>query len=139
MLAHRQAGHANDAVLAMIGLGRATYQLGNQDEAIRRLRDAEAIATEISNPQRLAEVRSALAEIGEGQAGPLPDGLTARQAEVLRLLAAGMSNKQIAAELYLSPATVERHLATIYRKLSVSGRVEATRYAVRSGLAGPAR
>jgi predicted ATPase/DNA-binding NarL/FixJ family response regulator/DNA-binding XRE family transcriptional regulator len=139
MLAHRQAGHANDAVLAMIGLGRATYQLGNQDEAIRRLRDAEAIATEISNPQRRAEVRSALAEIGEGQAGPLPDGLTARQAEVLRLLAAGMSNKQIAAELYLSPATVERHLATIYRKLSVSGRVEATRYAVRSGLAGPAR
>jgi predicted ATPase/DNA-binding NarL/FixJ family response regulator/DNA-binding XRE family transcriptional regulator len=137
MLAHRQAGHANDAVLAMIGLGLADYQLGRKDEATRRLRDAEAIATQIANPQRLAEVRAALAEVGESSAGVLPDGLTARQAEVLRLLAGGMSNKQIAGELYLSPATVERHLATIYRKLSVAGRVEATRYAVRSGLAGP--
>ena len=65
----------------------------------------------------------------------LPDGLTARQAEVLRLLAAGMSNKEIAAALYLSPSTVERHLATIYRKLGLGGRVEAARYAVEHGLA----
>lgn len=139
MTAHRQAGHAHDAVLAMIGLGRATYRLGDRDGAIRLLREAESAASEIASPQRLAEVRSALAETGETAAGPLPGGLTARQAEVLRLLAAGMSNKQIAGELYLSPATVERHLATIYRKLSVSGRVEATRYALSSGLAGPAR
>ncbi|HEY2443029.1 MAG TPA: tetratricopeptide repeat protein [Streptosporangiaceae bacterium] len=165
MVAHQQAGHRTDAVLAMIGLGRATYQLGRRDEAIRQLRDAEAIATEIANPQRLAEVRTALAETGQtgeaseekpgapsaaahagpgAHAGPnaragLPDGLTVRQAEVLRLLAGGMSNKQIASELYLSPATVERHLATIYRKLSLTGRVEATRYAVRTGLADPSR
>ena len=46
-----------------------------------------------------------------------------------------MSNKQIAAELYLSPATVERHLATIYRKLGLAGRVEAARYALAHGLA----
>jgi DNA-binding CsgD family transcriptional regulator/predicted negative regulator of RcsB-dependent stress response len=139
MLAHQQGGHANDAVLAMIGLGLAEHRLGHQAEARRRLRDAEAIATQIASPQRLAEVRAALAEIGENTAAPPPDGLTARQAEVLRLLAGGMSNKQIAGELYLSPATVERHLATIYRKLGLTGRVEATRYAVRSGLAGPAR
>jgi DNA-binding NarL/FixJ family response regulator len=123
----------------MIGLGRAMHRLGRTNEAIRRLRDAEALATQIASPQRLAELRAALAEIGEGGAGPLPDGLTTRQAEVLRLLAGGMSNKQIASELYLSPATVERHLATIYRKLSLTGRVEATRYAVQNGLAGPAR
>jgi DNA-binding NarL/FixJ family response regulator len=49
-----------------------------------------------------------------------------------------MSNKQIAAELFLSPATVERHLATIYRNLSLGGRVEATRFAIEHGLAGPA-
>jgi len=72
---------------------------------------------------------------GAAAAGPLPGGLTTRQAEVLRLLAAGMSNKQIAAELYLSPATVERHLATIYRKLGLAGRVEAARYALAHGLA----
>jgi len=46
-----------------------------------------------------------------------------------------MSNKQIAAELALSPATVERHLATIYRKLGLGGRVDAARYAVAHGLA----
>jgi DNA-binding NarL/FixJ family response regulator len=65
----------------------------------------------------------------------LPDGLTARQAEVLGLLASGLSNKEIAGQLYLSPATVERHLATVYRKLGVTGRVEAARYAMVHGLA----
>jgi DNA-binding NarL/FixJ family response regulator len=102
-------------------------------EALRQLRAAEALAAEIANPQRLAEVRAALAEAGEGVA-PLPGGLTARQAEVLRLLASGLSNKEIAGQLYLSPATVERHLATVYRKLGVTGRVEAARYAIAHGL-----
>jgi non-specific serine/threonine protein kinase len=139
MVAHQQVGHTNDAVLAMIGLGRADFKLGRADEANRLLRDAEVIAEQLASPQRLAEVRAALAEVGAKVSGVLPDGLTARQAEVLRLLAAGLSNKQIASELYLSPATVERHLATIYRKLNLTGRVEATRYAVRTGLAGPAR
>jgi DNA-binding NarL/FixJ family response regulator len=54
------------------------------------------------------------------------------------LLAAGLSNKQIAAELYLSPATVERHLATIYRNFGLNGRVEAARFAIEHGLAEPA-
>lgn len=54
-----------------------------------------------------------------------------------RLLAAGLSNRQIAAELQLSPATVERHLATVYRKLGVTGRVDAARYALAHGLAAP--
>lgn len=139
VLAHQEAGHANDVVMALVGLGRASHRLGHTDDAARHLRAAEAMADGIANPQRLAEVRDALAEIGETAAGAPPGGLTARQAEVLRLLSAGMSNKQIAAELYLSPATVERHLATVYRKLGLGGRVEATRYAVSHGLAGPAR
>jgi predicted ATPase/DNA-binding CsgD family transcriptional regulator/DNA-binding XRE family transcriptional regulator len=137
--AYQEAGHLHDAVEAMIGLGRASYRLGHQGDAVRHLRAAEAMADEIANPQRLAEVRAALAEIGESGGAALPDGLTVRQAEVLRLLAAGMSSKQIAAALYLSPTTVERHLATVYRKLGLGGRVEATRYALAHGLAGPAR
>jgi predicted ATPase len=138
-LAQQEAGHAHDTVEAMIGLGRASYRLGRRGDAARHLRAAEAVADEIANPQRLAEVRAALAEIGENAGAPLPDGLTARQAEVLSLLAAGMSSKQIAAELYLSPTTVQRHLATVYRKLGLNGRVDATRYALAHGLAGPAR
>ena len=133
--AHREAGHPHDTVEAMIGLGRAWHQLGRTDDALRQLRAAEALAAEIANPQRLAEARAALAEVGGAVA--LPDGLTARQADVLRLLATGLSNKQIAGRLYLSPATVERHLATVYRKLGVTGRVEAARYAMAHGLAGP--
>jgi len=133
--AYQEAGHGHDAVEALTGLGRASCRLGRADEGAGHLRAAEALAGELGNPQRLAEVRAALAESTGAVAGPLPGGLTARQAEVLRLLAAGMSNKQIAAELYLSPATVERHLATIYRKLGLAGRVEAARYALAHGLA----
>jgi DNA-binding NarL/FixJ family response regulator len=125
--------------MALTGLGRAAYRHGRRDEAVRHLRAAEALAAGIANPQRLAEVRAALAEIGENGAASLPDGLTARQVDVLRLLADGKSNKQIAAELRLSPVTIERHLATVYRKLGLGGRVEAARYAVAHGLAAPAR
>ena len=120
---------------ALTGLGRVSYHLGRPDEGAQHLLAAQALAGELGNPERLAQVRAALAETGGAAAGPLPGGLTPRQAEVLRLLAAGMSNKQIAAELYLSPSTVERHLATIYRKLGLTGRVEAARYALANGLA----
>jgi predicted ATPase/DNA-binding NarL/FixJ family response regulator/DNA-binding XRE family transcriptional regulator len=136
--AHQEADHPHDAVEAMIGLGRAVHRLGRADEAVRQLRAAEAVAEGIASPQRQAEVRAALADLGETTAAALPDGLTSRQAEVLRLLAGGLSNKQIAAELFLSPATVERHLATVYRKLGVGGRVEAARYAIAHGLASSA-
>ena len=138
--AYQEAGHPFDAVEAMLGLGRAAGRLGRAGEAAAHLRAAEALAAEIRNPLRLDQVRAALAEAGVAAAGttaasPPPGGLTARQAEVLGLLATGMSNKQIAAELALSPATVERHLATIYRKLGLGGRVDAARYAVAHGLA----
>jgi predicted ATPase/DNA-binding CsgD family transcriptional regulator len=128
-------GHTHDVIEAMIGLGRACHELGQADEAARHLRTAEAMAHEIANPRLLAQATAALAETAGGTAGPLPGNLTPRQAEVLRLLADGLSNKEIAARLYLSPGTVERHLATIYRKLRLGGRVEAARYAVEHGLA----
>jgi DNA-binding CsgD family transcriptional regulator len=64
----------------------------------------------------------------------LPDGLTAREAEVLRLLAAGHTNKEIAGQLVLSVYTVERHLANAYRKISVRNRADATAYVLRANL-----
>jgi len=150
MAAAQAGGHPHDVIEAMIGLGRVRQQSGQHEEAVRQLQAAEALATEIGNPQRLAAARAALAELvradagpagtgfakaGPGGAAPLPAGVTRRQADVLRLLAAGLSNKQIAAELYLSAATVERHLATIYRNLGLGGRVEAARFALENGLA----
>ena len=142
------SGHPHDVVEAMIGLGRVHAATGDHRGAVGRLRAAHALATEIGNPQRLAEAEAALAEVtGPGSATaaqaearpPRPENLTSRQAEVLALLAAGLSNKQIAAELYLSTATVERHLATIYRNLGLGGRVEAARFAMEHGLAGQPR
>jgi DNA-binding NarL/FixJ family response regulator len=65
---------------------------------------------------------------------PLPSptyhaGLTAREVEVLCLLAQGLSNAQIAAHLVISPRTVNRHTTFLYSKLGVSSRAAATHYA----------
>jgi DNA-binding NarL/FixJ family response regulator len=60
--------------------------------------------------------------------------LTRREAEVLGLLAEGLSNKEIAAELWLSDRTVERHITGLYRKIGAQRRTEATAFAVRHGL-----
>ena len=147
--AFEAGGHPHDVIGAMIGLGRVCHQAGQEDEAVRQLRAARALAVDIGNAQGLAESDAALAELsGQPEASidladlttaisRRPGNLTERQAEVLRLLAAGLSNKQIAAELYLSPATVERHLATIYRNLGLAGRVEAARFAIENGIADP--
>jgi DNA-binding CsgD family transcriptional regulator len=61
--------------------------------------------------------------------------LTPREVGVLRLVAAARTNKEIAGELFISVATVERHVANIYRKIGVRSRVEATSYALREGIA----
>jgi DNA-binding CsgD family transcriptional regulator len=60
--------------------------------------------------------------------------LTAREAEVVRLIALGKTNKEIAAELVVSLATVERHIANIYTKIDARGRADATAYAFTHGL-----
>ena len=75
-----------------------------------------------------------------GSAGPgqkLPDGLTAREAEVLILLASGLSNAEIAQRLYLSHATVKTHINRIFAKTGARDRAQAVRYAYQHGLAAP--
>ena len=64
------------------------------------------------------------------QSPALPAGLTAREVEVLSLLAQGWTDAQIAEHLVLSPRTVNRHTASLYSKLGVSSRAAATRYAI---------
>ncbi len=61
-------------------------------------------------------------------------GLSEREVEVLRWVATGMSNAQVAERLYLSPRTVEAHLHRIYRKLDVPSRAAAVHFAVARGL-----
>ena len=64
-----------------------------------------------------------------------PDAVTARELDVLRLLAAGDSNAEIAGRLGITVHTVERHAANLYRKIGARGRADATAYALRRGLA----
>ena len=65
---------------------------------------------------------------------PYLAGLSAREAEVLRLVATGLTNVEVAEKLFLSSRTVDWHLSSIYRKLGLHSRVEATRFAAQHGL-----
>jgi DNA-binding NarL/FixJ family response regulator len=93
-------------------------------QAIRAVAHGEMLV----QPQLVSRL---LARVGrQGHA----DTLTARELEVLRLLARGLRNKEIAARLYVSERTVNFHLANIYQKLNVSGRTEALSKALEQGL-----
>jgi DNA-binding NarL/FixJ family response regulator len=63
-----------------------------------------------------------------------PDQLTAREVDVVRLVAAGLTNREIAERLGLSSRTVDAHLRSVFAKIGVGSRSAATRYAVEHGL-----
>lgn len=83
-----------------------------------------------------ALVRDYLGCVRRGERVPVT-ALTPREDEVLTLVAEGLSTKQIAATLVISPKTVERHRANVLQKLGMRDRTELTRYAIRSGLIEP--
>ena len=76
-------------------------------------------------------------ERSEGDEGATFDPLTPRESEVVKLVAEGMSTREIAEVLVISPKTVERHRANVLEKLGMRDRVDLTRYAIRRGLVEP--
>jgi DNA-binding NarL/FixJ family response regulator len=76
------------------------------------------------------------ASAAAAQARVLPDGLTVREAEVLGLIADGLSNTEIAARLFVSMATVKTHINNLFAKTGVRDRAQAVGYAYRHGLSG---
>ncbi len=76
------------------------------------------------------------AELNAAGGRVLPDGLTPREAEVLVLIADGLSNAQICARLVVSQATVKTHINRIFAKIGAHDRAQAVRYAYRNNLAG---
>jgi DNA-binding NarL/FixJ family response regulator len=67
----------------------------------------------------------------------LPDNLTPREVEVLTLIGAGLSNREIGERLVLGQATVKTHVNRIFAKIGVRSRAQAVRYAISNGLTGP--
>ncbi len=149
----RRAAHLFGAAASWYDLGKsmspALYQVYQRAEARVRLQLGEeayqaawARGKELTIEQALAvqeqdvthEPRSmAKAPPGAAEASiapAYPDGLTAREEEVLRLVAQGLTNDQVAEQFVISPRTVNTHLTSIYGKIGVTSRSAATRYAM---------
>jgi DNA-binding NarL/FixJ family response regulator len=97
------------------------------------------VAAVISRPPATEPPDPGAGPGGPGPGQKPPGGLTAREAEVLTLLAAGLSNTEIAKRLYLSHATVKTHINRIFAKTGARDRAQAVRYAYQHGLATPAQ
>jgi putative nucleotidyltransferase with HDIG domain len=105
------------------------------EEAARQLRDA--VAEGRLDRDAVSAVLAASGQRSLGQRNAWPDGLTEREVEVLRLVARGLSNKEIGRALHISPVTVKNHVAHLYDKTGVATRSAAALYAVTKGLVEP--
>ncbi len=111
--------------------------VSNQEKIEALLVEALSIATELGMPPLMERV-VALQERADAKpvsAPAYPDGLSAREVEVLRLIAAGKSNREVAEELFISPNTAGHHVSNILNKIGAANRTEAASYANRQGLA----
>jgi DNA-binding NarL/FixJ family response regulator len=116
-------------------LAAARASLGER-EARQAWVDGEALVWEAAAAEGLTACRaSGIAKNGSRSVERLPAGLTGREVEVLRLVAEGKTNREIADALVLSHKTVKRHLDNIFNKLGVSSRTAATAFALRTGIA----
>ena len=141
------AGDAQGALVALRRAWRAWAEAAVPYEAARTRElvglACRAVGDEDGARSELAAARRVFAELGAtydvaridahgdaaGTAAPTPGGLSARELEVLRLVAEGRTNRAIAGALVLSERTVERHMSNIFAKLRVSSRAAATAYA----------
>jgi DNA-binding NarL/FixJ family response regulator len=128
--------YAEDAdILAALRAGALGYLTKDAGRAqIAAAVRAAANGQSVLDPQvqqRLLAAATGAAPVAEGG---LPDGLTAREGDVLRLIAGGLSNREIAAKLYVSEATVKSHINRLFAKTGVRDRAQAVQYAYRHGL-----
>jgi DNA-binding CsgD family transcriptional regulator len=120
--------------VALVREAEAAALVGAADRAATSLRRAHAIASELGALPLLAEIEAPTRVVLEGSSAERL-GLTPREAEVLGLVAAGRTNRQIGEQLYVSDKTASVHVSNILRKLGVNSRVDAAAVAQRLGIA----
>lgn len=130
---YERGGASFDAARARVVLARALLALGGTEHAVDEAKAALSVFERLGARRDLESARELLDSLGSAsrrQRVDLP--LTPRELEVLRLVASGRSNEEIASALVLSVRTVERHVSNIYSKIGASGRTAravATAYA----------
>jgi DNA-binding CsgD family transcriptional regulator len=135
--AWRADGQRYPLAVALLGLATAEAGAGNRAAAAEAIEEVVAIAAALGAGPLSAEADVLARRVGVRAATPSgAEVLTAREREVLRLVAEGQSNSRIAQRLYISPKTASVHVSRIIAKLDVQNRVEAAAVAHRLGLLG---
>ncbi len=132
------SGAPFEAAQARLELARVLIELGRDDLALREARSAEAALAEVGAGLQARRAAVLLRKLGAPPTrrgkGELTFGLSARELEVLRLVAQGLSNQRIAEALVLSEHTVRRHVANILKKMDAPSRTAAAALAARADL-----
>ena len=132
----RKAGYRPELAWSLYDFATLLQAQGEREKAVALLNEALMISTELGM-RPLTEKATTLKEKAEMQPARVPqypDGLTQREVEVLRLIAAGKTDRQIADELFISIRTVGNHVSNILNKTAASNRTEAATYASRHDL-----
>jgi DNA-binding NarL/FixJ family response regulator len=132
----------DESIINALQAGALGYLTKDATRAeIGRAVEAAAAGQAVLDPKVQRRLASAAARAQEASAHasaePPDDDLTPREAEVLRLIAAGQSNREIARTLFVSEATVKTHVNRIFAKIGARDRVQAMRYAYARGYAEP--
>jgi len=120
----------HEAARTRLLIALAYRELGDEDAAVAELTAAREVFKKLGAEPDLTRTDALLLKKAPETAGPL----TSREMEVLRLVASGLTNRRIAAQLHISEKTVARHLSNIFIKLDLSSRAAATAYAYQHGL-----
>ena len=130
------AGVVVEAALSRTLAGRALAEAGDQNRAVAELEKAANAFESCGSARYRAEAERELRKLGRpmhrrtrpGKAGAVGiESLTGRELQIARLVVDRLTNAEIAAELFLSPKTIETHMHNMFNKLSVSSRVELAR------------
>jgi DNA-binding NarL/FixJ family response regulator len=125
----------DESVIAALSAGAAGYLTKDASrDDIRRALEAAVAGQAVLDPVVQATLLKA-AQARPARPAALPDGLTDREAEVLGLIADGLSNAEIATRLFVAEATVKTHINRIFAKTGSRDRAQAAAYAFRQGLA----